>query len=301
MSFRHTRILQKAFLESTVEGLKPRTAHVLPLAASLNDVVRLFEMAHAGSVLILDDEGGVQGIFTERDLLLKYQPGKALNEIKIPDVMTTPVQAINSRSSIARLLHLISLGGFRHVPVNASKGTDSPRIISVRDLIDFIYKAVAKKVIADGEMKVVDELMVEKFFAAEIGVLKLAKPVWIDAGALIIDAITTFKENRPGSLLVEGSGKSVIGLFTERDFTTRVVIPGRATTRTRVSEVMTKDPVTITFKTPIAQAFKLMSEGGYRNVPVVGPTGGIVGIVSTRDLINLLTESVLDELTQAHH
>ena len=65
-------VLKSAFLQSTVEKLKPRTAHCLPLAASVKDVLRLMQMSHSGSVLILDDDGFVRGIFTERALVIKY-------------------------------------------------------------------------------------------------------------------------------------------------------------------------------------------------------------------------------------
>ncbi len=311
MDFRHAKILKRAFLQSTVETLKPRTAHVLPMAASLQDVVKLFEMAHAGSVLILDDEEHVQGIFTERDLVLKYQPGSHLDQIKVPDVMTKPVQAITARSSIARLLHLITLGGFRHVPVLSDSG-QTARIISIKDVISFIYKSVAKNVIdkaaaaaanppsgALPAAKLVDEIMIAKFFAVSVEHLNPAKPAWVLGNAYIIDALTGMRQQGMGSLLVDNGSGKVEGIFTERDFTTRVVIPGRLVTRTKISEVMTKDPVTITSKTPIAQAFKLITEGGFRHIPVVGDDGGISGVVSSRDLIRLLTESVLDELRQA--
>ncbi|MBX7138943.1 MAG: CBS domain-containing protein, partial [Oligoflexia bacterium] len=104
------KILQKAFLERTVEHLKPRPAHALPLAASLHDAVRAFEMAHAGSVVILNDELELKGIFTERDLLFKFQPGKELTKIPITSMMSAPVVSIGARASVARVLHLISLG-----------------------------------------------------------------------------------------------------------------------------------------------------------------------------------------------
>jgi CBS domain-containing protein len=44
-----------------------------------------------------------------------------------------------------------------------------------------------------------------------------------------------------------------------------------------------------------------MSEGGYRHLPIANAKGEITGIISTRNLISLLTGSVLDELSQAMH
>ena len=91
------------------------------------------------------------------------------------------------------------------------------------------------------------------------------------------------KEHRVGALLVV-DGERLAGIFTERDALFRVVAEKRDPDSTRLAEVMTLDPSSITPDRPFAHALHLMYEGEFRHVPVV-ENGRPLGMVSVRDAL----------------
>lgn len=86
-----------------------------------------------------------------------------------------------------------------------------------------------------------------------------------------------------GAVLVMADGK-LAGIFTERDALTRVLGCDLDATVTPVHAVMTKDPVFVEPTTSVQDALALMSQRRSRHLPVVGPEGALVGMVSVGDL-----------------
>jgi CBS domain-containing protein len=74
----------------------------------------------------------------------------------------------------------------------------------------------------------------------------------------------------------------LVGIFTERDMVARIVALGRDPEATRVAEVMTAGPATITADHPINHALHIMYEGGFRHLPVV-QRDHVIGMISMRD------------------
>jgi len=95
-----------------------------------------------------------------------------------------------------------------------------------------------------------------------------------------------------GTLIVVDSEERPIGILTDRDLALRVVGEGRDPAATRVKDVMTPKPRTVTEKTPIEDALSRMRSLGVRRLPVVGSRGEIVGIVSLDDILVLLTQEL---------
>jgi CBS domain-containing protein len=88
-----------------------------------------------------------------------------------------------------------------------------------------------------------------------------------------------------GSLLVLDEDE-LLGIITERDVL-RAVAAGRDPVEVRVSDVMTKDVVTINPGTSLREAATIMTERWIRHLPVVD-RGRLVGIISQRDLSGVL-------------
>lgn len=86
---------------------------------------------------------------------------------------------------------------------------------------------------------------------------------------------------RVGSVMVVDKDV-LVGIFTERDALFRVLAGGLDPDRTKVGEVMTANPQTITPDRPLINALHLMHDGGFRHMPVV-ENGRPVGMVSIRD------------------
>lgn len=253
------------------------------------------EMSHVGSVLVLNDNGLVEGIFTERDLITKCPTDSALEKIKIPDVMSKPVHFIKAKASIARLLYHFSQNDYRHVPVLAAD-LSTPLIISIRDLIDFLYRVVTKKMSDEGGAKVYDEIIMDRFFAANLDILKPLRAISLSENASVGDALEVMRSERIGSIVATDKDQSVSGIFTERDFSMRVLGKMLVAKRTRLHEVMTSQPICLRLTSRVAEAFNLMSEHGYRHVPIVDDRRKLRAVVSVKNLIAALAASILDEL-----
>lgn len=96
------------------------------------------------------------------------------------------------------------------------------------------------------------------------------------------DAAKIMGVNKVSAVLV-AEGERLIGIFTERDLTARVVAAGRDPDGTKLSEVMTPRPDTLSPDESPLNALELMRMRHYRHLPVVDK-GRIVGMVSIRDL-----------------
>jgi CBS domain-containing protein len=88
--------------------------------------------------------------------------------------------------------------------------------------------------------------------------------------------------------------KRLVGIFTERDAVFRVVAQGLDPRATRLDEVMTRKPCTVSPDESFGRALLLMHEGGFRHVPVV-KDGEPVGIVSSRSALDPEMEEFVSE------
>lgn len=107
----------------------------------------------------------------------------------------------------------------------------------------------------------------------------------VDKGISVRTAAHIMQTARIGSVLVVEKDV-LVGIFTERDGLFRVLAGGLDPDRTRVGEVMTAEPQTISPDRPLVHALHLMHEGGFRHMPVV-ENGRPVGVVSIRDAMGI--------------
>ena len=103
--------------------------------------------------------------------------------------------------------------------------------------------------------------------------------------ASVREAAQLMSEHHIGALLVMDEGR-LAGIFTERDALNRVLAEGRDPDSTPLSEVMTRDPVTLSPQTAATQALRLMGEVGFRHLPVV-ENDEVYGIISLRDFVGV--------------
>jgi CBS domain-containing protein len=103
------------------------------------------------------------------------------------------------------------------------------------------------------------------------------------------------RERRVGAVLVTEADQRLLGIFTGRDAVYRVVAEGKSAARTKLAEVMTRDPDTMPPGKTAIEALRLMEDGRYRHLPIV-EDGKVVGIVSRFDFSGLELDR-LDEET----
>ena len=80
------------------------------------------------------------------------------------------------------------------------------------------------------------------------------------------------------------SGDSLVGVFSERDLMTRVVVPGLDPSATRLSGVMTRNVVTAVIGDSRETALEKMRRAGCRHLPIV-EDGRVISMLSMRDLL----------------
>ena len=97
-----------------------------------------------GSVLIVEGDGRLAGIFTERDLLRRCFGGeKTLEELSLGSVMTSRPNALTQKHTLAHALNAMAVGGFRHIPI-VEKGRPVG-FISIRGILLYIAQSSLEK------------------------------------------------------------------------------------------------------------------------------------------------------------
>ncbi|MCH2095611.1 MAG: CBS domain-containing protein [Rhodobacteraceae bacterium] len=90
-------------------------------------------------------------------------------------------------------------------------------------------------------------------------------------------------EHRVGMLYVV-NGDRLVGVLSERDIVSRCMMQGRDAATTRVSGIMTRDPVSITLQGSLTEAQAHMLDGGFHHLPVVDHAGQPLGVLSLQDM-----------------
>jgi CBS domain-containing protein len=110
------------------------------------------------------------------------------------------------------------------------------------------------------------------------------------------EAARLMAHRRIGAAMVLSEGH-LVGIFSERDLTHRVIAPGLDPDTTRVAAVMTSNPVTIGPTDNASDALELMRTHGFRHLPVID-NGRAVGMVSVRDLYDAVKEQLEEDLQE---
>jgi CBS domain-containing protein len=111
-------------------------------------------------------------------------------------------------------------------------------------------------------------------------------------------AVQRMNEHHTGSVLV-CERNSLVGIFTERDVLRRIVEPDRNIDETRVSEVMSRTPITVDPGATVGEGLALMTNHRVRHLPVVR-FGRVEGVVSIGDLVWCVTADLRHEVTDLH-
>lgn len=102
----------------------------------------------------------------------------------------------------------------------------------------------------------------------------------------VFDSLALMAEKNVGALLVLEEG-GVLGIFSERDYARKVVLEGRSSKDTLVSEVMTQQVITVEPDENIESCMNKMSEHRIRHLPVI-EEGKLRGIISIGDVVNFI-------------
>ena len=108
------------------------------------------------------------------------------------------------------------------------------------------------------------------------------QPVTMNETASVRAACERMRDAQVGSVLVTSDTGRLVGIFTGRDAVCRVLAEGRDAVTTRLDQVMTANPTTLSPDQTAIDALRLMWDAGFRHVPLVR-NGKILGVVSRGD------------------
>lgn len=112
----------------------------------------------------------------------------------------------------------------------------------------------------------------------------------------VLDVLKIMADQNIGSVVVIDNG-NYIGIMTERDYSRKVVLKGKSSTDTKVSEIMSSDFPRITPTDTIDYCMQMMSDKNIRYLPVF-EEDKLCGIISINDVVKETILSQQETITQ---
>lgn len=211
--------------------------------------------------------------------------------------------AVNTVALLAVALAVNNATGRRYphrppVPARAEPGTPEPLGVQAADvaramrLLDQGLDVTPRDVVAlvrEAETQALDR---------RLGSLPVSRVMSTDPPVVlpfesIFRARTVIVQQRAKSLPVVDDRRRVVGIVSIGDLFMRDLVELEP-----VETVMTREVVTLRDDTPVAQLVPLMTQHGYRHLPIVDVDGRLVGMVTRGELIAVLHRALLgDDLT----
>lgn len=123
-------------------------------------------------------------------------------------------------------------------------------------------------------MKTLQQLLNEK---------KYKEIISIASNRPVFDALVIMAEYKIGALVVI-DGDKLVGVFSERDYAREVILKGRSSKNTQISEVMTSKVLVAQPSDSVEYAMSLMSDKRIRHLPVI-EDDKVIGVLSIGDLV----------------
>jgi len=114
----------------------------------------------------------------------------------------------------------------------------------------------------------------------------------------VYDALAVMADKQVGALLVMEEGR-LYGLVSERDYARKVILQGRSSRDTLVSEIMSEDLMTVGPDRTIDDCMQLMTMHRIRHLPVIDRME-VVGVISVGDLVKYTISAQMQEIEHLH-
>ncbi len=239
---------------------------------SVLDAAKIMRQHKVGSVFITEG-AGYAGIVTESDLVRKVLAKGLKPETNIESVMCSPIIEMDIEKSVVEANHLMHLNGIRHLGI--SENGKIIGLVSVRDIVAFFSTA-------------------DKGPMSELGVVYNPLEILTHRDIQSIHAAATAKEaaqemagSRIGALFVTEEG-GYVGIVTESDMIRKVIGYDLDPENIPVGVIMNAPIIDIDIHESVQTATEIMAKKGIRHL-AVSQKGAIIGIVSIKDLIGMIS------------
>ena len=223
------------------------------------------------SCLVVSDNGIPLGIITETDLLKKgVANGNNFSKMKVEQIMSSPVRSVPPDFSVMEAGSIMEAENIRRLLV-----LDDGRSVGIVTQTDMV------RVLASYTLS----MEVSEIMTSDVAVIASSASVKEAAQLMASENI---------SCVVAMDKKSVVGIFTERDFLKRVVALKRPAARTRLKKVMSSPVVTVCSDCSVLSAWKLLERTGIRRL-VVMDDETLVGLVTQTDILKAIKAGLQEE------
>jgi len=112
--------------------------------------------------------------------------------------------------------------------------------------------------------------------------------------SLVSECVRKMTAEKIGAVIVM-DGEKLVGISTERDALNRVLGAGLDPVSTKISEVMTRNPICIPPGTTVGEAMELVTKRRFRHLPIM-ESGRVVAVVSSGDLTHWMVKDQVGEV-----
>jgi signal-transduction protein with cAMP-binding, CBS, and nucleotidyltransferase domain len=263
-------------LSNRVSEIMTTNLTTAPVSSSIQEVMEKMVTVDVGRIIITDKEVPV-GIFTEKDVLKRVvNQNLETRKSAIKEVMTSPIRAVREETHIVEALGRMYKGKYRHLLVRGRRG----KIVGIVSMRRILGLAV--------------ELGQGMSETKTLGSLVRGEALSVDESSSVYETVDLMIHKGVASVVVTTDRKPA-AIFTERDVLKRVASRGIDPKKTQVKQVMTSPLITMADTALIGEALTEMYRRDIRNMPVMGPNGELIGIVSMPDILQYAAAFNIDE------
>jgi len=126
---------------------KGRSVFFIEPAATIYDAIERMADRHIGALLVLNEDGRLQGVISERDYARKViLQGKSSRDTAVQEIMTQPVVTATPTMTVHEALQLMTEKRIRHLPIVDPRTDAVEGILSIGDLVRSVIQAQAQTV-----------------------------------------------------------------------------------------------------------------------------------------------------------
>ncbi len=118
----------------------------------------------------------------------------------------------------------------------------------------------------------------------------------VTAGTCVFDALQVMLEKNISALLVMEK-EELLGIFTERDYARKLILQGKSSKETVISEIMTAELLTLSINSTIDQCMEMMTDKKIRHLPVL-ENNYVIGMISIGDVVKFIIEDQKQTIKQ---
>ncbi len=135
-----------------------------------------------------------------------------------------------------------------------------------------------------------------QFLGKSISVLNPRTPISVSETETMENVLKRLCGHNISSVVVVNEKGKLAGIFTERDGIRKGLSAEKKDLKRPVKDFMTKDPICHTPDISMAFALNLMSQGGFRHIPLVDEENYPVGVISVRDVMDYIVSTFVNDL-----